>query len=108
MEDFASDLISGIRLHYLVLMTSEIVTNAVQHGLPQEDGKIGLRLEREEGVVRVIIVDGGSEFTFDRATFDDTQPSYDRHGLLIVDSLADRWGVALDGKKAVWVEMRVQ
>jgi hypothetical protein len=54
--------------------------------------------------VRAIVVDGGSEFSFDRATLDNDHPDY-HFGLVIVDTLADRWGLSLDGKKAVWFEI---
>ena len=43
--------------------------------------------------------------TFDRGVLD---PSELGHlGLSLVDGLSDRWGLSLDGKKAVWFEVDV-
>ena len=87
-----------------VLMVSEMVTNAVRHAPPEDDGRITLRFQLEESVARVAVEDGGPDFTFEQATFDNTKG--DTHlGLQIVDRLADRWGLSLDGKKAVWFEV---
>ncbi len=102
-RDLVRDLLPRARADEFVVMVSEIVGNAVRHGQPEQDGRIGLRLEAEEQVVRAVVVDGAPEFTFDRDTLKEDQ---DRHlGLLLVDGLADRWGLSLDGKKAVWVEV---
>ncbi|HJU58070.1 MAG TPA: ATP-binding protein [Actinomycetota bacterium] len=88
-----------------LVMVSEIVGNAVRHGEPEADGRIGLRLESEETVVRAVVTDSAPEFTFDRKTFE--KANLDHMGLLMVDGLADRWGLSLDGKKAVWFEVDV-
>jgi serine/threonine-protein kinase RsbW len=86
-------------------MVSEIVGNAVRHGRPEADGCIGLRLEADAGVVRAVVSDAAPEFQFTPQTFDEADL---RHfGLLMVDELADRWGLSLDGKKAVWFEVDV-
>jgi hypothetical protein len=52
-----------------------------------------------------VVTDAGAEFTFDGGVPD---PSELGHlGLALVDGLADRWGLSLDGKKAVWFEVDV-
>jgi anti-sigma regulatory factor (Ser/Thr protein kinase) len=84
-------------------MVSEIVSNAVRHGQPEADGMVGLRLDSEAEVVRAVVTDAAPEFTFERDTFE--RANLDHMGLLMVDGLADRWGLSLDGKKAVWVEV---
>jgi anti-sigma regulatory factor (Ser/Thr protein kinase) len=102
--DFAEARLSARRLDELVLMTSEVVTNAVTHGSPEPDGGIGLRLEQDEQAVRVVVTDGGEGFPLDLRTIEDA--NRDEHfGLLLVDTYADRWGLSLDGKTAVWVEI---
>jgi anti-sigma regulatory factor (Ser/Thr protein kinase) len=104
VSDFAEDRLSEMRLYELQLMVSEVVTNAVMHGAPEPDGNIGLRLEGDQGVLRAAVTDGGAMFTFDLRSIEDTRR--DEHfGLVTVDRLADRWGLSLDGKKAIWLEV---
>ena len=92
-----------MELEELVLMVSEVVSNAVRHGSPEADGSIGLRLEGDQDALRVVVTDGGEDFAFDVGSVED---STNRHfGLLLVDRLADRWGLSLDGKTAVWLEV---
>jgi len=85
-----------------VLMVSELVTNAVRHAPPEADGRIALRIEIDGPVARAIVMDGGHHFSFDQATFDGTRGHL---GLHIVDQLASKWGLSLDGEKAVWFEI---
>lgn len=42
-----------------LLLVTEVITNAVLHGSPEPDGKIGLRLERDGRTVRIVAIDGG-------------------------------------------------
>ena len=101
--DFAEDRLSDMQLDDLALMVSEVVANAVRHGSPEADGNIGLLLEEDQDVLRVVVTDGGQAFAFHPKSID---PDSDEHfGLLLVDELADRWGVSLDGKKAIWLEV---
>ncbi len=86
-------------------MVSEIVANAVRYGKPEADGRIGLRLEADGCTLRAVVTDAGPAFAFERASLD---PSELGHlGLALVDGLSDRWGLSLDGKKAVWFEVDV-
>lgn len=90
----------------VLVMISELVGNAVRHGKPEVDGRVGLRLEADVGLVRVVVTDAAPEFEFERDTFDKDDMTH--FGLLMVDGLADRWGLSLDGKKAVWFEVDVE
>ena len=102
--DFAEARLSDRRLDELVLMTSEVVTNAVTHGSPESDGGIGLRLERAQEAVRVVVTDGGDGFALDPGSIEDA--NRDEHfGLFLVDRFADRWGLASEGKTAIWIEI---
>ena len=56
-------------------------------------------------MIRVAVVDGASRFTFDRLNLEGTNGRPHFGGLRIVDELADRWGLSLDGQKAVWFEV---
>jgi anti-sigma regulatory factor (Ser/Thr protein kinase) len=83
-------------------MVSELVANAVRHAPPEADGKIALRFEVGDRLIRAIVIDGGQRFSFDRATFDGGTAHM---GLHFVDQLATQWGLSLDGEKAVWIEL---
>lgn len=104
VRDFAEDRLPGHRLDELTLMVSELVTNAVRHGSPEPDGNIGLRLEDDQEFLRVVVTDGGGSFAFDPGSVEDANRN-EHFGLLFVDRLADRWGLSLDGKKGIWLEV---
>jgi anti-sigma regulatory factor (Ser/Thr protein kinase) len=83
-----------------VLLTSEIVTNAIRYGEPP----VQLRAELRGAELRVCVGDSGQ---------DDVQPVEDVHwddgggrGLYLVEALAHRWGVddSATGKR-VWFEL---
>src|SRR4029453_7660205 len=92
--DFAEDRLSDVKLDELVLMVSEVVSNAVRHGSPETDGNIGLRLEGDQDALRVVVTDGGEHFAFDPGSVQDATNGH--FGLRFVDRLADRWGLSLD------------
>lgn len=94
--------VSDDRVEALLLLVTEIITNAVVHGSPEADGRIGLRVEREARTIRVIATDGGHHFKSSLGKPDEDQPHF---GLFLVDTVADRWGVSVDGDKAVWFEI---
>ena len=102
--DFVSDLLPAERSDDVVLMVSELVGNAVRHGTPEADGLIGLRLQADDSAIRVAVVDGAPGFAFDRLALEGPD-GLPRYGLAAVDKLADRWGLSLDGQKAVWFEI---
>jgi two-component sensor histidine kinase len=85
-----------------VLMDSELVSNAIRHAPPGPDGQIVLKLDVNDVAASAVVLDGGQRFDFEHATFDPSTPHF---GLTVVDQLASRWGLALDGEKAVWFEL---
>ena len=102
--DFAGARLSGRRLDELILISSEVVANAVTHGSAEPDGGIGLRLEEDQESVRIVVTDDGEGFALDLGSIEDA--NRDEHfGLLLVDRFANRWGLSLDGKTAIWVEV---
>lgn len=91
-----------------VLLTSEVVTNAVLHariGEPRPD--IGLTVVANDGVVRVEVRDESP--TMPRPGQHDPDALSGR-GLLLLDALASDWGADPDGDggsgKLVWFELR--
>ena len=107
----ARDAVAGLDGHLgavfgdVVLVISELVTNSVRHaGLDaSEPVQLSVRVEGEK--VRVAVRDSGPGFTPPPA------PSDPAHiggwGLVLVEQLAERWGVDHDGQaNVVWCELR--
>ncbi len=94
-------------LHQLLevgeLLTAELVANAIRH----TGGRtIGLRLLRRPGWVRIEVRDSSRAMP----CFIVAEPGAGcGNGLLLVDTLADRWGADLLPRgKGVWFEMKVR
>lgn len=83
----------------LVLLTSELVTNAVRHG----GQDIVLRATFEAPAIRVEVHDGGAGFDA-AAALARPATAAGGFGLKIVDRLADRWG-AERRVGLVWFEL---
>jgi anti-sigma regulatory factor (Ser/Thr protein kinase) len=74
-----------------VLMTSELVTNAILHSNSrQPDGMVMITVLESTGGVRVEVADSGSEVTAPMVRAEVL--AADGHGLFLVQSLADQWG----------------
>ena len=84
-----------------VLLVSELVTNAVRHA--RDTGAIGLELASTGTRLRVEIQDGDPSWRQMDILADDDESGF---GFLVVDSLADRWGLRrVCAGKAVWAEL---
>jgi len=78
-----------------VLMTSELVTNAVLHtDSCRPGGTVMITVLESAGGVRVEVADSGSELTAPVVRADVF--AADGHGLFLVQSLADQWGYLRD------------
>ncbi|MFD8967329.1 ATP-binding protein [Streptomyces sp. NPDC059568] len=92
----------------VVLMVSELVTNAITHGrVPHSIGRpVGLVMERDNDTVRVEVTDMQSDKVpeLHSAGLSDTGG----RGLWMVAELADQWGWRRNFLgKAVWVEKKM-
>jgi len=86
----------GPRYEDVVLVVSELVANSVRHGA---SSNIGVRVATQTDRIRVEVTDDGPGFSVD-------DPRGEGLGLLIVDKLADRWGMEDGGQKfTVWAEL---
>ncbi|MDW6062606.1 ATP-binding protein [Streptomyces sp. FXJ1.4098] len=88
------------------LVVAELAANAVVHGLvPGRDFALLLRYDDETGVVQIEVSD-----THDRQPARVVPDRDDEHGrgLLLVDALADRWGVRerQGPGKTVWADVK--
>jgi anti-sigma regulatory factor (Ser/Thr protein kinase) len=87
----------------LLLLTSEVVTNAVEHGHADDNGVIELGVSLEPSRVKVDVADHGGGFIPVRRTNRLDEPG--GWGLFLVDLLADRWGVQRGDSTQVWFEL---
>jgi hypothetical protein len=86
-----------------VLITSELVTNAVVHPIHQKGAAIGLRIGTDEGRIRIEVSDSGQGFAPGTLTRDDN--AIGGRGLVVVDRGATRWGTSNNDRFSVWFEV---
>jgi anti-sigma regulatory factor (Ser/Thr protein kinase) len=99
-------LVSGEREPTLLLLVSELVSNSVRHAGLDADERIHLRARCDEECAYVEVCDSGSSgrVPAKRSHDDALQPG--GLGLVLVDEMADRWGVACtDHQTCVWFEL---
>ncbi|MGV3759968.1 MAG: ATP-binding protein [Actinomycetota bacterium] len=86
----------------VLLVASELITNAVRHGV----GEVELRIIVEPECIRLEVLDGGHATVV--APSENPAPSaLGGRGLLLVQGVADRWGSSFetDGRTLVWAEV---
>lgn len=86
----------------VLLVASELVTNAVRHGA----GDAELRVELDDGDVRIEVVDDGhAEVEIPRRV--PPPNALGGRGLLLVREVSRRWGAGFDaaGRTLVWAEL---
>jgi anti-sigma regulatory factor (Ser/Thr protein kinase) len=90
------------RLDNAVLLTSELVTNAVMHSNSRcQGGMITVLITESAGNVRIEVADEGSDL-YTPIVRGDVYAS-DGHGLFLVQTLSDQWGYTRDGQgTTVW------
>ncbi len=82
-----------------VLLTSELVTNAVRHA----HGEVSVRARCDDHVLRVEVGDSGSGMPRILEVVDD---AIGGRGMHLVEALATRWSTrSVDGGKVVWFEL---
>jgi anti-sigma regulatory factor (Ser/Thr protein kinase) len=86
-----------------VLLTSELVANAVLHG--RSEVEVEVEVEAAAGSLRVWVADENSRHP---VAVPEDPDALDGRGLSLVDALARRWGVQDRSLgKAVWFELAV-
>lgn len=82
------------------LLTSELVSNAVQH-VGNGKGTIGLEIDIRPDAIRVSVTDEGGGFT---PMPRESHQEIGGWGLSLVETVSDRWGI-LDRPFTVWFEL---
>lgn len=93
------------RLDDALLCTSELVTNAIVHGSARRDATVVVAVQRDGAFARVTVEDCGGR-SEPRLVLAQSRSEHFR-GLLLVDTMADAWGVQTTslGAHHVWFEM---
>jgi anti-anti-sigma factor len=101
----AGTLLDEEMLDAAILLTSELVANAVIHPRSTNGDSVQLRITCYEDGIRCEITDPGPGF--DPANLGPRNPDTGGRGLLLVDALASRWGTARPEHSGfcVWFEL---
>jgi two-component sensor histidine kinase len=86
----------------VALIVSELVTNTVRHGSSSPDGELSVVLRREGDRVSGEVCGHGPEFSWAAHEPELSEPG--GLGLLLVDQIADRWGITNNSHVCVWFE----
>jgi anti-sigma regulatory factor (Ser/Thr protein kinase) len=91
-----------------VLLTSELMTNAVRHTRSRlPGGTVEVVVAAKAADFMVSVIDGGSDLT--RPAPGSSPGGESGHGLLLVASLSDDWGYDTDGERTVvWFRLGYQ
>jgi anti-sigma regulatory factor (Ser/Thr protein kinase) len=86
----------------LVLLVSEVVSNAVLHSTAPPEEAIVLALSATREKLRVAVIDAGAGFTPARREANSLKQGY---GLFLVEKAASDWGVDVGPGTCVWFEL---
>jgi len=95
------ELLEGLRL-----LITELITNSLRHSGTDARETVGLDINLSRTLLRCEVSDSGPGFERPQVI----QPHADRpggFGLVILDSIADRWNVFRDERFRVWFEVDV-
>ena len=94
--------LEAVTVHTLVLLVSELVTNAVLHSNGPSDAPVRLTACASDGAVRVTVSDAGGGF---EPRPRDPASISDGYGLFLLEKAASRWGVDSLERTSVWFEL---
>jgi anti-sigma regulatory factor (Ser/Thr protein kinase) len=94
--------LGGPTIATLLLLVSEVVTNAVVHPDADASGRVALRACIKRETVRIEVSDDGRGFTPEPRDPDRPTGGY---GLFLVEKEATRWGVERAPRTTVWFEL---
>jgi anti-sigma regulatory factor (Ser/Thr protein kinase) len=94
------DLLNPESFEDIRFLTNELVTNSIVHNNGDE---IRVRVHVTDAVARVVVEDAGG--TGIPTPQDPHLMDTRGRGLLIIERLASRWGLTINGGTAVWFEL---
>jgi anti-sigma regulatory factor (Ser/Thr protein kinase) len=86
----------------LILLVSEVVSNAVRHSSGPRESPIELLATFSDETIRVTVTDAGNGFT---PRPRDPSGTDDGYGLYLLEKVATSWGVDSHGDTKVWFEL---
>jgi len=86
----------------LILLVSEVVSNAVRHSPGPRESPIELLAASTGESIRITVTDAGNGFTPKPR---DPTGTHDGYGLYLLEKVATSWGVDSDGDTKVWFEL---
>ena len=90
----------------VILLTSEVVTNAIRHAGSAPLDDVIVRVEPSEETFHVEVLNPGP--SFDPQVPASPSPTGTGLGLFLVDRLASRWGIEREGRRTkVWFDLSV-
>ena len=101
-EQLLASGIDGSLGQTIVLLVSEVVSNAVRHSSGPADAAIGLEASVTPERVRIAVTDAGDGFA--PRPRDPNRPG-EGYGLFLLEKAARSWGVEGDGRTTVWFEL---
>jgi anti-sigma regulatory factor (Ser/Thr protein kinase) len=94
--------VDGSLAQSLILLVSEVVSNAVRHSNGDPDAPIEMLATFGKRAIRVSVTDAGEGFT---PRSRDPSRTHDGYGLYLLEKVAERWGVEARGGTNVWFEL---
>jgi serine/threonine-protein kinase RsbW len=89
----------------VIVLVSELITNAVRHGRADDHGTIVVHVALAPHVLRVEVCDAGPGFV--PPTVPRPRPEGGGNGLVLLAQMSSSWGVACDDGTCVWFERAV-
>jgi anti-sigma regulatory factor (Ser/Thr protein kinase) len=86
----------------LILLVSEVVSNAVRHSEADAAAPIELVVRVDDEKIHVSVTDAGNGFV---PRPRDPASTSDGYGLYLLEKVAARWGVESNGDTKVWFEL---
>ncbi len=88
-----------------LIVISEMIANAVSHGLPTEDGMVEISWTLNGDLLELSVYDGGKGGSLKPIDFD--EDSLSGRGLSIINRVADRWWVDMSRGTRVNAELEL-
>lgn len=74
------------------LILNELVLNSAIHGNElDDDKKVRLEIEIDENALKLLVIDEGEGFSYDKSNYDPLELKSSGRGLVIVDGLSDEF-----------------